>query len=376
MKIVFILSTILVNVLIVNSTFQSSIFSEVNQDYQGENVILSPLSIFQVLGLTTNGALGTTQKEMISTLESSTLDNLNNINLKIIDKIKKFVTVELANGVMSRFEPIKTFSKVCDKYQAPIEKLVSKKQVNDWCSKNTHGKITEIIDELSPGTLMLLLNAVYFRGEWVSPFNPDATRGGVFYNFGKEEKKVEMMLQTHEFNYYQDSEVQAVELPYKNDSMSALIILPNKDIDINDYINKKNVNDELVKKVVNGMKTTYVKLSLPKFEVGFYSKLKDVLRRLNMVTPFTGVADFSGINGSGGLYIDDVIHKTYLKVDEIGSEAAGVTVVDMRKGVPSSKVVGMEVNRPFIVILRSSELPINNEFLFVAKIEEITDTLK
>lgn len=376
MKILFILSTILVNVLIVNSTFQSSIFSEVNQDYQGENVILSPLSIFQVLGLTTNGALGTTQKEMISTLESSTLDNLNNINLKIIDKIKKFVTVELANGVMSRFEPIKNFSKVCDKYQAPIEKLVSKKQVNDWCSKNTHGKITEIIDELSPGTLMLLLNAVYFRGEWVSPFNPDATRGGVFYNFGKEEKKVEMMLQTHQFNYYQDSEIQAVELPYKNDSMSALFILPNKDIDINNYINKKNVNDDLVKKVVNGMKSTYVKLSLPKFEVGFYSKLKPVLQRLRMVTPFTGAADFSGINGSGGLYIDDVIHKTYLKVDEIGSEAAGVTVVDMRKGVPSSKVVGMEVNRPFIVILRSSELPINNEFLFVAKIEEITDTLK
>jgi serpin B len=365
-----------VNVLIVNSTFQSSIFSEVNLDFKGENVILSPLSIFQVLGLTTNGALGTTQQEMISTLETSTLDNLNNINLKIIEKIKKFVSVELANGVMSRFEPIKSFSKVCDKYEAPIEKLISKKQVNDWCSKNTHGKITEIIDELSPATLMLLLNAVYFRGEWVSPFNPDTTKGGIFYNFGKEEKKVEMMSQTHEFNYYQDSEIQAVELPYKNDSMSALIILPNKDIDINNYINKNNVNDELVKKIDNGMKSTYVKLSLPKFEVGFYSKLKDVLRRLNMVIPFTGAADFSGINGSGGLYIDDVIHKTYLKVDEIGSEAAGVTVVDMRKGIPSSKVVGMEVNRPFIVILRSSELPKNNEFLFMAKIQEITDNKK
>ena len=376
MKILFILSTILVNALIVNSTFQSSIFSEVNQDFQGENVILSPLSIFQVLGLTTNGGVGTTQEEMISTLEASTLDNLNNINLKIIEKIKKFVTVELANGVMSRFDPIKTFSKVCDKYEAPIEKLVSKKQVNDWCSKNTHGKITEIIDELSPGTLMLLLNAVYFRGEWVSPFNPDNTRGGIFYNFGKEEKKVEIMTQTHEFNYYQDSQIQAVELPYKNDSMSALIILPNKDIDINNYINNKNVNDDLVKKIDNGMKSTYVKLSLPKFEVGFYSKLKDVLRRLKMEIPFTGAADFSGINGSGGLYIDDVIHKTYLKVDEIGSEAAGVTVVDMRKGIPSSKVVGMEVNRPFIVILRSSELPINNEFLFVAKIEEISDVPK
>ena len=375
MKVLFILSAILLNALIVNSTFQSSIFSEVNPDFKGKNVILSPLSIFQVLGLTTNGAVGTTQKEMISTLESSTLDNLNNINLKIIEKIKKFVTVELANGVMSRFDPIKTFSKVCDKYEAPIEKLVSKKQVNDWCSKNTHGKITEIIDELSPATLMLLLNAVYFRGEWVSPFNPDNTRGGIFYNFGKEEKKVEIMTQTHEFNYYQDSQIQAVELPYKNDSMSALIILPNKDIDINNYINNKNVNDDLVKKIDNGMKSTYVKLSLPKFEVGFYSKLKDVLRRLKMEIPFTGAADFSGINGSGGLYIDDVIHKTYLKVDEIGSEAAGVTVVDIVKSLPPIDA-DMEVNRPFIVILRSSELPENNDFLFVAKIEEITDNQK
>ena len=219
---------------------------------------------------------------------------------------------------------------------------------------------------------MLLLNAVYFRGEWTYPFDPDKTIGGVFYNYGKEEKKVEMMSQTHEFSYYQDSQIQAVELPYKNDSMSALIILPNKDIDINKYINQKKVNDDLIQKVINGMKSTYVKLSLPKFEVGFYSKLKEVLQRLKMVTPFTGAADFSRINGSGGLYIDNVIHKTYLKVDEIGSEAAAVTVVDMRKSLPKS--INMEVNRPFIVILRSSELPRNNDFLFMAKIEEIKDT--
>ena len=159
MKIIFLLINILLNALIVNSTFQSSIFSEVNLDFEGKNVILSPLSIFQVLGLTTNGGVGTTQKEMISTLETSSLDNLNNINLKIIEKIKKFVSVELANGVMSIFEPIKSFSKICDKYEAPIEKLISKKQVNDWCSKNTHGKITEILDELNPATSMLLLKA-------------------------------------------------------------------------------------------------------------------------------------------------------------------------------------------------------------------------
>ena len=94
-----------------------------------------------------------------------------------------------------------------------------------------------------------------------------------------------------------------------------------------------------------------------------------------MVTPFTGAADFSRIYGFSGLHIDDVIHKTYLKVDEIGSEAAAVTVVDMRKGLPPIGA-DMEVNRPFIVILRSSELPENNDFLFVAKIEEITDNQK
>ena len=366
----FIINALLLNILFVNTAFQSSIFSEVNLNFPGKNVIVSPLSIFQVLGLTTNGGVGTTQSEMISTLESLNLDNLNNINIKIKNIIKNFVSVEMANGVMSTFDPIKSFLKVCDKYEAPIEKLISKNQVNEWCSKKTHGKINEILDELSPTTVMLLLNAVYFRGEWTYPFNPKSTVGGVFYNYGKEEKKVEIMSQTHEFNYYQDSKIQVVELPYKNDSMSAIIILPNKDVDINNYINYYNVNDEFINKIKDGMVSTYVKLSLPKFEVEFYGKLKEILKRLGMVTPFGSGADFSGINGSGGLYIDDVIHKTYLKVDEIGSEAAGVTIVDMRKGIPS-KVIGMEVNRPFILVIKSNELPKNNDILFMAKIEEI-----
>ena len=366
----FIINALLLNILFVNTAFQSSIFSEVNLNFPGKNVIVSPLSIFQVLGLTTNGGVGTTQSEMISTLESLNLDNLNNINIKIKNIIKNFVSVEMANGVMSTFDPIKSFLKVCDKYEAPIEKLISKNQVNEWCSKKTHGKINEILDELSPTTVMLLLNAVYFRGEWTYPFNPKSTVGGVFYNYGKEEKKVEIMSQTHEFNYYQDSKIQVVELPYKNDSMSAIIILPNKDVDINNYINYYNINDEFINKIKDEMVSTYVKLSLPKFEVEFYGKLKEILKRLGMVTPFGSGADFSGINGSGGLYIDDVIHKTYLKVDEIGSEAAGVTIVDIRKGIPS-KVIGMEVNRPFILVIKSNELPKNNDILFMAKIEEI-----
>lgn len=365
-----IINTILFNDLIVKTSFQASIFSEVNLDKTGKNVIVSPLSIFQVLGLTTNGAKTTTQFEMISTLETTSLDNLNNLNLKLKDIIKEFVSVEMANGVLSTFDPIKSFVKICDKYESPIEKLLSKNQVNDWCSKKTHGKITEIIDELDPNTVMLLLNAVYFRGEWTYPFNPEHTYNGTFYNFGKEEKKLEIMTQTQIFKFYKDKEIQAIELSYKNDSMSAIIILPNKEVDLNNYINLYNVNDEFINKVLEGMIDTGVKLNIPKFEVGFDMKLKEVLKRLGMVKAFEVNADFSGINGAGGLYIDDVIHKTYLKVDEFGSEAAGVTIVDMRKNAILPQVE-MDINRPFILIIKSNDLPKNNNFLFMSKIEEL-----
>ena len=161
MKNIFIfINVILLNILIVNTSFQTSIFSETNLDYKGENVLLSPLSMYQVLGLTTNGAYGTTQKEMLSTLQAESLSELNSVNVQLIEIINKFTTVELANGVMTIFDPIKSFLKVCDKYDAPVEKLVSLEQVNEWCAKKTHGKITEILDELNPATVMLLLNAV------------------------------------------------------------------------------------------------------------------------------------------------------------------------------------------------------------------------
>ena len=371
MKNIFlIINVLLLNILIVNTSFQSTIFAETNLDNKGKNLLLSPLSMFQVLGLTTNCALGTTQKEIISTLETSSLENLNNINLKLIEIIKKFTTVELANGVMTVFDPIKSFMKMCDKYEAPVEKLISLKQVNEWCSEKTHGKITEILDELSPATVMLLLNAVYFKGDWVSPFKPGLTYSGLFGDPKSKQKEVQMMTQVNTFNYYLDRSVEAIELPYKNDSMSALIILPYEGADIDNFVNTLKINDDYINRIMEGMTETVVKLNFPKFEIEFKSKLKDVLIRLGMEKAFESDADFSGINGEGGLFVNDVIHKTYLKVDEFGSEAAAITIVDMRNSAPIPKVT-MDVNRPFILILKSKLLPKNNDFLFMGKIEDI-----
>jgi serpin B len=259
------------------------------------------------------------------------------------------------------------FLKICIKYEASIFPLVSVEQVNEWCSEKTHGKITNILDKLNPNTVMLLLNAIYFKADWQHPFNPSYTYTGEFTDPTVKggTKEVQFMTQTKNFNYYEDKSVQVVELPYKNDSTSAIVILPQEKIDVDTYL--ESLDDNMLNTILAGLKSKKVRLSLPKFEIEFEKKFKDILIRLGMVQAFDGNADFSGIKCSGGIFINDVIHKTYLKVDEKGTEAAAVTVVEMIKGALLADVT-MNVNRPFIFLLRSTKLPKNNDLLFLAKV--------
>ena len=362
---IFLITNVLLLNVLVNGAFQTSIFRETNNDFLGKNVCISPLSMFQVLGLTTNGAKGVTQDEMVSALETTSLDNLNNINLNILQSIRQFETVEIANGVMTKFDPTLMFLKICIKYEASIFPLVSVEQVNEWCSEKTHGKITKILDELNPDTVMLLINAVYFKADWQHPFNPSFTYTGKFTG-PTETKDVRFMTQTKNFNYYEDNNVQVVELPYKNDSTSAIVILPKDKIDVDTYL--KSLDDNELNTILAGFTSKRVSLSLPKFEIEFETKLRDILIRLGMAQAFDVTADFSGIKCSGGIKVNDVIHKTYLKVDEKGTEAAAVTAVDMIATTALVEIITMNVNRPFIFLLRSTKLPKNNDLLFLAKV--------
>ncbi len=365
---IFLITNLLLLNVLVNGAFQTSIFRETNNNFLGKNVCISPLSIFQILGLTTNGAKGVTQDEMVSALETTSLENLNNINLNILQSIRQFETVEIANAVMTKFEPTLMFLKICIKYEASILPLVSAEQVNEWCSEKTHGKITKILDELNPDTVMLLINAVYFKADWQHPFNPSFTYTGKFTG-PTETKDVRFMTQTKNFNYYEDNNVQVVELPYKNDSTSAIVILPKDKIDVDTYL--KSLDDNELNTILAGFTSKRVSLSLPKFEIEFETKLKEILIRLGMAQAFDITADFSGIKCSGGIKVNDVIHKTYLKVDEKGTEAAAVTVVDMMLTSVLIETITMNVNRPFIFLLRSTKLPKNNDLLFLAKVANL-----
>ena len=372
----YFLNILLVSLLLnsLNCSFQSTIFNRINKDKKGENVIISPLSIFQILSLTTNGAKGNTQLQMLDVLQSKDIEELNDVNYEILSIFSKFKAVEIANAVMTVFKPLEDFTKIAENYLAPIEPLISVDQVNNWCSNKTHGKIDKILDELSDAAAMILINAVYFKGVWSSKFESSLTKKLPFYNFGTEEINVETMKQIEHFRFYEDKKVKAIELPFKNDSMSAIIILPSEEIDINKYIDTLSISNDEYSKILNGLNYVKVDLQLPKFELEYKQNLNGILIDLGMYDAFDlNKADFSGLRKEKDLFINRVIHKTYLKVFEDGCEAAGATVVEIAfGGLPrEEKIYEMKVNRPFLFLLKNSKLPIGYDLLFMSKIEHL-----
>jgi len=324
--------------------------------------------------LAANGAKKNTLTEMILALGGKSLEELNKINMKILKEAKKFSTVEIANAIMTKINPNKNFIASGQKYGASIQTLKSVSQVNSWCNAKTHGKIKKILNSLDGNIKMILLNAVYFKGLWSIPFEKSMTMKRPFYNLNdkSKEKKVDRMQIMDSFQYYEDREVQLIRLPYKKDSMSAIIILPNENKNINEFISE--LNDEKLQSLLKRMGREKVRLQLPKFELEFSSMLNSVLKKLGMNDAFNEIkANLEGIGKN--LYIGEVIQKTYLKVDESGTEAAAVTVVTVKeKGIKIEKrpkIYSMIVERPFLFLLANDKLPINNEMLFISKIEKL-----
>ena len=377
MKYLFIIALISLIINNLSCTFQSDIFRQLNQNKKGQNLIISPLSIYQVLSLLANGANGETQSEMLKTLGSNNIDELNEINYKILKKAEGFSTIDIANAVMTKFRPMEDFCSIADKYLAPIQPLVSVDQVNNWCSEKTHGKINKIIEELSPETVMLLLNAVYFKGKWIKYFEKESNLKLPFFNFKKNENKklIETMIQTDYFNYKENSDMQIIELPFLEDFMSAIIILPSVTQDINKFIDTLFQKKSDFDKIINKLDYAKVHLELPKFEIEFSEILNDVIKELGMKKLFDYMqADLSGLDKNKNIHVSKIIHKTYLKVNEVGTEAAAVTAVvidGMALFDEREKIYKMKINRPFIFLIKNNRFPLGYDLVFMAKIENI-----
>ena len=362
----------LICISLINCSFQISLFNQLIKKNKDINVSISPLSIFQALSLVTNGARGETQDELLKLLDNKKMEELNSINLQILLLSKQFSSLEIANAIMTKLSPSMKFKNIAkDNYSAKIQPLRSVKQINKWCDKQTHGKIKNIIDELPENIFMVILNAIYFKGEWEITFSKELTTKKLFYNFNSQNqgKNVDMMNKVEHFSYFKDSNLQAIELNFKKDYMSALILLPNSNVNINDFIGILDKDNEYIYTIIDNLKYSKVNIEMPKFEINYKESLKNIFMDMGVKLPF----DNSNIRTQNDLKIDEIIHKTYLKVYEDGTEAAAVTAIILFKAMApiQEEIHDMIINRPFLFIIRNKKLPKNFDIVFISKIEEL-----
>ena len=362
-----------------SNNFGLKLFREIVDQEGDKNVFISPLSVAMALGMTLNGAAGETSEAMKQALELAGLteDEINKSYRSLIELLMGLdakVDFRLANSVWYRQDISfrQQFLDICrDYFDAEVSgrdfsTIDTLNAINSWVDDKTNGKITEILDEIDADSVMFLINAIYFKGTWTYRFDEAMTQSDLFTVPGGSQVECRMMRLTGNLPYYAGENFQAVDLPYGNGDYSMTILLPGPQHDVDSLI--ADLTDSNWQQWTGNFAEEEVNLSLPKFTLEYELKLNDVLEALGMGIAFSGMADFSNMREGGGLYIDTVKHKTFVNVDEEGTEAAAVTIVDMRlTAMPSP--IEMRIDRPFVFAIREHH---SNTILFMGKIIEPT----
>ena len=371
-----------------DATFSIEMFKKaVALEKEAENVFISPLSISVALGMAMNGANGSTHEEMVEVLGFGEL-NQNEINIGYESLIKDLntadekVQMEIANSIWSKQGfPVKEdfYSTLEDYFDAEAQELdfddpASVDVINGWVSDKTHEKIPTIIERIGSDVVMYLINAVYFKASWLYSFDAEQTQQQNFYKDDGSSVLVEMMNQKNNVPYYISDEVEVLELPYGDGQFSMTFVKHVGDVPIDEFI-ETTLTTQNLEKWLGALETDSVKFFLPKLEMEYFSSLKDHLVQMGMPTAFSSNADFSNITPGGGILISDVLHKTYVKMDEEGTEAAGVTAIGFETtSVDPDPEPIIILNRSYVMILREKE---TGALLFMGKIGqpvfEITD---
>ncbi len=241
------------------------------------------------------------------------------------------------------------------------------KVINTWVENQTNNKIKDIIskDFINDSTRIVIANAIYFKGKWLVAFKEKNTEEKDFTNDFDQISKVDMMsLYTEKFNYFEDSQLQAIELPYKGEELSMIVVLPKTDLNsLNGFDNAK------FNSVLDSLSSETVDLFLPKFKLETtYNELKDKLENLGLKEVFTDSADLSGFTGIKNLFVSKVIHKAFVEVNEEGTEAAAATVigVEMTSYIPEKPKV-FNANHPFMFFIIDNK---TRNILFMGQIVE------
>ncbi len=366
-----------------NSAFAFDLYQAIGEG--DGNLFYSPYSISLALAMTYAGARGETEQQMADTLHHTLPQDqlhpaFNALDLALASRGEGAegqdgggFRLNIVNSIWGQtgysFLPafLDTLAenygaglRLLDFVKAPEE---SRGTINDWVSEETEGKIEDLLppNSITPETVLVLTNAIYFNAAWSHPFDEELTHDGPFSLLDGGQVTVPMMEQTEYFGYAEGEGYQAVELPYDGGELSMVILLP-EDGRFEEFV--RALDAQQVASIAKDINPQGVHLTMPKFTYESSFRLKKALAAIGMPAAFTA-ADFSGMDGTRNLFIDDVFHKAFVSVDEAGTEAAAATAVVVALTAAPSPPIEVTVDRPFVFVIRDIE---TGALLFVGRV--------
>lgn len=355
----------------VNSTqiFSISLFKQTYKS--GRNALISPTSVFLSLGMTANGANGSTLSEFTDMLgkQGMTIDDLNRAYKAYLNELteKRGRTIlNISNSIWFRtdIKINKSFLQDnADFYGADARGLDfndkdSVKIINNWVKTNTKNQIDNAVDELKPEDVMYLISTLYFDAKWQKPFDTQQeASGGTFYLANEDTTQATFMHLTNHLDYMRNQNSSAVLLPYDDGRFAMLCILPDKGVKLNDYVN--TMSEDTIENLISQRANVNISVTLPKFRTTADYQLNDMLKNMKLNNAFdSNMADFSKMcEGTNGLFISSVRQKSLLQVDELGTRGGASTSVEIAKEIIMNDI---NFNRPFVyaIIDTKTELPL------------------
>jgi len=375
-----------VDVAAADNAFGFRLLNAVQKKSPNQNVVLSPVSAALNLSMVLNGAEGETRHEMLSALalHGSELEEINTANEELIKLLRtptQSVTLSVADSlwVDSRRAKLRPeyVKRMHSAYDAELVNLdfsapSATQRVNDWASKQTQGKIPKVIDRIDPAELLLLMNAVYFKGAWTHKFDKAKTHPNDFTRGNGSKRKVELMSQAGRFEYFETPQMQGIRLPFGAADLIMEVILPAQSSSLGAL--EEQLTAERWKEWRGHYAWHSGTIELPRFELKSDYVLNEPLQALGIQRAFqAGHAQLTGLLAPGGdaghVSISTVLQSTYWKVDEEGSEAAAVTTTGIRATAVArpEQPFRMIVDRPFFCAIQDKR---SGALLFVGAIHD------
>jgi len=373
-------------VVAANNDFAARIFKAMATAEAGKNLMISPLSIELALAMTMNGASGDNLTEMRTVLgfDEMTIADIDEQFLHLIKSLEeadKDMTLAIANSMWmdelfeprlkAAFKEALTGSFEAEPYTVDMADAATVDLINQWVSDNTNGKIEKIIDDINADTVMFLINALYFKAAWTVTFDEDRTYDGDFTLADDTHKTVKMMTfkDAQDFKFFSSGYgaaggYSAVRLPYGRDKFAFYGFVPN-DGTVDEFIVRR-ADEGLDGFFSNLTEKEEVPVLLPKFKFAYEKSLNEILQDLGMEQLFVPGGLLNMADPGDGLYVSEVKHKTFIEVNEQGTEAAAVTSVEVGD---TAMPEGFYGTKPFVFVIRDDR---SGTILFMGKVEDPT----